>query len=71
MTVRLIVIRTTPPRNAAAPIKAKVPEFSWLAYPILKKVFRFIVLSGSAFIIPMIFFVFKTYHMYMSKKTYQ
>lgn len=26
MTVRLMVIRTTPPRKAAAPIKAKVPE---------------------------------------------
>lgn len=27
MTVRLMVIRTTPPRKAAAPIRANVPEY--------------------------------------------
>lgn len=27
MTVRLMVMRTTPPKKAAAPIRAKVPEY--------------------------------------------
>lgn len=29
MTVRLMVIRTTPPKKAEAPIRAKVPEYMW------------------------------------------
>ena len=37
MTVREIVIRTTPPRNAAAPIKAYVPEQTLLQPKSLKK----------------------------------